>query len=429
MSSPRKSKPMVVKRGSVQVRVYRVSRKSGPQRGSEFYQVADYSSGKRLLRSFGDRERALAEADRVASLMARGEVYAANFQPKDRASYVRAIELLRPLGISLEVAVADYVDLVNLVGGQRQRLPEAVRLHLLSHPASLPDKSVAEAVAELLARKKSQGMSERYLQDLACRLGRFGTDFAMPVARITTAQVQQWMDGLKLSAQSIRNYRTVLHLFFEYCATRGYIARGANPIPETERLDIRDKEVEIFTPAEFEAILTAADDCYRPCAALQGLAGLRSNEVERLEWNDIDLERRLIVISKNVAKTASRRTIPIGDSLAGWLQAADRVGAKVWPGTHEEFYNAQNRSAKNAKIAWKHNGLRHSYASYRFALVPDAGRVAAELGHSAAILHKHYREIARAADAEKWFAVSPAILKPAASKPSGPDLKSPEVAK
>lgn len=172
--------------------------------------------------------------------------------------------------------------------------------------------------------------------------------------------------------------------------------------------------MEIFTPAEFGVILAAADDCYRTCAALQGLAGLRSNEVERLEWRDIDLTRRLIVISKGVAKTASRRTIPVGDTLAAWLEQADRVGSKVWPGTHEEFYGMQKRSAKNAEIRWKHNGLRHSYASYRFALVPDAGQVAAELGHSAAILHKHYREIARREDAEKWFAVSPANVAPLA---------------
>ena len=31
-------------------------------------------------------------------------------------------------------------------------------------------------------------------------------------------------------------------------------------------------------------------------------------------------------------------------------------------------------------VKWKSNALRHSYASYRFALTGDAGRVAGELG-------------------------------------------------
>lgn len=236
MFATRRSQPIVVKRGNVQERVYAVKRRSGPLKGSDFYQVADYSAGSRRLRTFADRGHATAEAERIASLMARGEVYAANFEPKDRASYLRAVEMLSPLGIPLEVAIADYVDLVKMVGGQRQRLPEAVRSHLARHPMELPRKSVADAAIELMARKKAQGLSSRYVQDLASRLGRFGKDFKMPLSAITTAQVQRWMDELGLSAQSGRNFRTVLHVFFEYCATRGYIARGTNPIAETERM-------------------------------------------------------------------------------------------------------------------------------------------------------------------------------------------------
>jgi hypothetical protein len=51
--------------------------------------------------------------------------------------------------------------------------------------------------------------------------------------------------------------------------------------------------------------------------------------------------------------------------------------------------------------------LRHSYASYRFAQIGDAGRVAGELGNSAVVVHKHYRELVKPADAERWFAVKP----------------------
>jgi len=51
--------------------------------------------------------------------------------------------------------------------------------------------------------------------------------------------------------------------------------------------------------------------------------------------------------------------------------------------------------------------LRHSYASYHFALTGDAGRVAGELGNSAAVVHKHYRELVKPADAQRWFAILP----------------------
>ena len=58
-------------------------------------------------------------------------------------------------------------------------------------------------------------------------------------------------------------------------------------------------------------------------------------------------------------------------------------------------------------VEWKFNALRHSYASYRFALTNDAGRVAGECGNSAAVVHRHYRELVKAADAERWFNVRP----------------------
>ncbi len=113
--------------------------------------------------------------------------------------------------------------------------------------------------------------------------------------------------------------------------------------------------------------------------------------------------------------------MPICDNLAAWLVAyAERQG-NVWPGGHDEFYEVQQETAaatevkadpekgiKSQKpVKWKANALRNSYASYRFAKTGDAGRVACELGNSAAVVHRHYRELVKPADAERWFAVIP----------------------
>jgi hypothetical protein len=58
-------------------------------------------------------------------------------------------------------------------------------------------------------------------------------------------------------------------------------------------------------------------------------------------------------------------------------------------------------------MKWKHNALRHSYASYRVAQMGDAGRVAGQLGNSATVVHRHYRELVTASNAQAWFAVMP----------------------
>ena len=58
---------------------------------------------------------------------------------------------------------------------------------------------------------------------------------------------------------------------------------------------------------------------------------------------------------------------------------------------------------------WPHDVTRHSFASYAVALTADPGKVALWLGHQGnpTMLHRHYRGLARKADAEKYFAIKP----------------------
>ena len=58
------------------------------------------------------------------------------------------------------------------------------------------------------------------------------------------------------------------------------------------------------------------------------------------------------------------------------------------------------------------------WGSHRFAITNDAGRVAGELGNSAAVVHRHYRELVKPADAERWFAVRPNTAENVVAMPS-----------
>lgn len=59
------------------------------------------------------------------------------------------------------------------------------------------------------------------------------------------------------------------------------------------------------------------------------------------------------------------------------------------------------------------NGFRHSFASYRLAIVKSAPQVAMEMGNSDRKLYTNYLELVTEEDAQKWFAVLP----PSAKKP------------
>ena len=154
-------------------------------------------------------------------------------------------------------------------------------------------------------------------------------------------------------------------------------------------------------------LLAAASAEFLPSIVLGAFAGLRSAEIKRLTWDDIRLADRHIVVGKDKAKTASRRIVPVWENCAAWLAPYAGHAGAVWGGGYSRFYDEQKRAAKEAGIDWKRNGLRHSYASYRFAQTMDAGRVAGELGNSAAVVHRHYRELVTPKAGEEWFAMKP----------------------
>jgi integrase len=388
--------------GNVTVKIY-TREKSG---GYRVHEVSDYSTGARRLRSFSDHDEAVKEATRIAELMAAGEVQGAQMLGADRASYGRSVELIRPTGMALELVASHFAEAYRILGGDR--VIEAAKYFVKRNPDSLPARTVAQVKDELLAAKEARGKSKRYLEDLRARLSRFADAFQTDVASVTTGDVQRWLDGLKVEAQTIVNYRRVVSNLFRFAEARGYIFKGSNPVSDTEKVSGSNGDsVEIYTPEQLTKLLAGAKASFRPCIALGAFAGLRSAEIERLSFDDIDLRGKLITLSAGKTKTASRRIVPIVPALSAWLVPYAKAKGQVWKKTHEEFYDAQKETADASGIKWKTNGLRHSFASYRLADVKSAAQVSLECGNSAAVVFKHYREIVKPKDAKRWFAIRP----------------------
>ena len=59
--------------------------------------------------------------------------------------------------------------------------------------------------------------------------------------------------------------------------------------------------------------------------------------------------------------------------------------------------------AQKVGIKWKHNALRHSYASYRLASEQNAAQLALEMGNSPTMIFRHYRELTTPKEAKRWW--------------------------
>ncbi|HWQ91029.1 MAG TPA: hypothetical protein VN673_05105, partial [Clostridia bacterium] len=143
----------------------------------------------------------------------------------------------------------------------------------------------------------------------------------------------------------------------------------------------------------------------------------------------VDLENGYITVDASIAKTNSRRLVPISPNLKAWLEPH-----KVLAGGHQrtgpvlELANVVNavKRLTNAtrpvdpqypekllapRVPWRHNALRHSFCSYRLADVKSAAQVALEAGNSPQMIFQHYRELVTEKAAKAWFAITPESTK------------------
>ena len=341
-------------------------------------------NGKRTRKFF--RKRRAAEAwlrKTMARLQKEGEG-AIHMPEQLRVDAVACAERLKPYGKTL----ADATD------------------HYLAHLAAISRTcTVSELIAQFNAAKKQDGASDRYLKDLRNRLDTFAVDFgALKVSEILPSQIDDWLRGLKVAAQTRNNFRTVVRTLFEFAVVRGYAPENA--VAKTSKAKVVRGAPEIFTPAQMQTVLEKAPADFVPYLAIGAFAGLRSAEIERLDWSEIDLPQKLIHIKAEKAKTAQRRLVTISDNLAAWLAPHSRASGPV--ADPERVRDARDMTCEAAEMKWPANVLRHSYASYHLAHYKNAAATAAELGHSSpTMLYKHYRELVRPDAAAQWWQVTP----------------------
>jgi integrase len=141
--------------------------------------------------------------------------------------------------------------------------------------------------------------------------------------------------------------------------------------------------------------------------ALAAFGGFRTeSEVARMTRAQvIEALSRDLIAPPVVNKTRMRRVVPILPCLRAWLDVWIPLGVEPVP---INFGRRWRRMKAEAGLSpWPQNVLRHSRVSYRLAQTGDEVLTAAEDGHSAQMLHQHYRALVTAADAERYFGILP----------------------
>jgi integrase len=391
-------KPILVKAGNAAIKIYR-----GKSRGYDLFTVVHYAGGRRKRETFGDLDDAKERARQVARAIVSGRTAVLELTNVDREGYVGALELLRPLGIPLHSAVEEYVAARSHLDGES--LLSAVKEHARRRH-HVVDKRVPEIVEELLAAKQRDGLSERYIQTLRSHLNRFSSAFQTNIGSVSARFIEEWLAALKIGARARNNIRMSIITLFHFARARGHLPKN-QPTEADEVAKAKDRggKIGILTPKQLAKLLNIRDREAKLYFAIGAFTGLRSAELIRLEWSDVNFARGHIQVAKGKSKTATRRLVPIQPNLMRWLSPYRGRSGLVFASEH-----AASRSIAQAKDIigeWPTNGLRHSYATYRLAQCQDASRVALEMGNSPQMLFRNYRELADEQEARSWFSIVP----------------------
>jgi integrase len=353
--------------------------------GDLYWQVTvPQQGGGRVRRTFKDRNEAQTFLDLSKVQVENHGKAALSISDKLRVMATEAERKLAPYGKTIRDAVEHYLAHLKSVAGS---------------------KPVREVVAALIQSKQADGASSRYLGDLHARLSRFAVTFGeRMIAGISTAEIDGWLRNLGVSGLTRNSYRLRLSILFSFAESNHWLVQS--PIEKVTKAKVQSAPCGILTPAQISALLHAATLETLPYWAIGAFAGLRSAEIERLEWQDLDFESGIITVAASKAKTASRRIIEMAENLRAWLAPYAGNSGPVCPTGLRKKLEADR--ARAGITDWPNNALRHSFGSYRLAATQNAAQTSMEMGNSPQMVFRHYRELVKPKTAAQWWSIAPA---------------------
>jgi integrase len=343
-------------------------------------------SGKRERRFFAKKPEAETFCRQQRTRLQNFGRNSSTLTPGQLEEASMAFERLAPFSAPLNVVVAEYI-------ARRDAKARSVTF-----------KALFDAFT---ASKKNR--SEAYLRGLKYTLPRFSALHERIVFDITPNDIDGQTDRMTPAVRNafLRNLRAV----FNFGVKRGWLE--SNPISKLDLEQLSREEVVTLTPKEAESLMSAADADHDllPYHALALFAGVRPLELERLDWQQIDLTEGHIEIAPKVSKTGRRRIIDIELNLRAWLNhyisKGGRATGKITPSTN--LRNRLRSIREGAGISeWTQDVMRHSYASYWLAEHGDINRLTLQMGHeNADMLWKHYHKASKKSDAATYWAIMP----------------------
>ena len=398
------SKPTLETHGFELCQGYRI-RLLKASNGERFQADLGRKSGRHVRKTFTSIKAARKWVYDKSNEAERKGLHVIKFTDAERDDAVEALTVLKPYDINLRTAAQFY---------QKHHQP-------VSKETSFSGL-VDEYLAHLFKRVEEGNIRPIYAKDSKTRLKPFCNEWETLAANVIDASdIDRFLDKMEATLTNRKNYIRYLSCFYSWAMKNG--KADSNPAKTTNQVVIPRETPKIYTPTEAETILQKTAQLHPeliPYIAIGFFAGIRPEELLRIEWADIDLEIGEIHVHAGQAKTKDARIVKIQPNLKSWLKQHPNQKGLVFPYSGNALRQWRSDIFTVSGIKMIPDGLRHSFATYHLARFDSSDKTCEEMGHrTPAMLFRHYRGLAKSREtlAKKYFSIRPKAKLPSSAKP------------
>jgi integrase len=371
-------------------------------------------NGKQRKLPYKALEKAKAVARLVATRLAKNQPSLSDFTAAEREVF-RTIE---------KIATAHGSTPLQAIDEWRAHRLTRTKVHL-----------AGDVLRELLLSKQGHDLHGRYIRGLRDDLEPFVRAYPGDIRDQTPFQIETYLSSLSnVGPRRRNNVLSEIRHYQEFARIRGYMPDGVTPARVVSMIKVFGGSVSFYTPAVMQLFLDNVLPEWSPTLSIAGFSGVRTEEAalskdhsarkDPLRWEDFDWDDREIAVRTETSKTGIPRRCPITDNLYALLQPWRDRGtrgpvAPIGKRYDREFGNggrlvlAINAKLKGdltgpcEKIEWFNDALRHSYGSYRMAIIKNMHTLAYEMGNSVAVIKRNYNHPRSVRDARTYFSLLP----------------------
>lgn len=289
------------------------------------------------------------------------------------------------------------------------------------------DMTLTKVVKDWLARsgsiKKSVTLVEcaqLYINDDEIELTDFvARNYVKTCRRISKAfydvpthdlTAEHFKEGLKaFTPKSVNTHKAHVNAVLNWGAEKSqgfHIENVLSELKKRKKRNQSDHKPMTLDHDEVETFLNEVrqfkEGRYLPYYILSIFAGLRRSEVGRITWDDIDLKRGHVFISRLTSKTEQSRYVKLMPNVLQWLQLCNKSEPIL-----SVPVKRQNILRKKSGIKWQRNIMRHTACSMHYGYYQDENALTSWAGHSLRVFFKHYQNAVLKEDAIRFWSITP----------------------